>query len=140
MSSESERSPSSVRRALVSSAIRVLTLRAESTVSAAEGAAMAAASALARLARLEEEAASAKLEEEEPIMMTAEAAQSIRARAALLSRGRRGAILFKFLLLLWLKKRSRSRSGNAKEKRRFLFPCVFSRCFESLIANLTSQS
>ncbi len=53
MSSESERSPSSVSRALGSSAIRVLTLRADKIVSAAEGAAATAASALARLARFE---------------------------------------------------------------------------------------
>lgn len=60
VSSESERSPSSVRRALGSLASSVLTLSAERIVSAAEGAAAAAASALARLARFEVEAASAK--------------------------------------------------------------------------------
>lgn len=120
VSSESEMSPSSVRRALGSLAIRVLTLRAESTVSAAEGAAAAAASAFARLARLEV-AALAKIEDDELISIAV--AQRSRARAAVLSTGR-GAILFEFFLSFSGSKRLEKEEGE--EARFFFLPSL---CF-----------
>ena len=98
MSSESERSPSSVRRALGSLATSVLTLRADSAVSAAEGAAATAASALARLERFEVAASAKLLAEEEELDVSVSSiaeAQRSTARQAVLSTGR-GAILFEW--------------------------------------------
>lgn len=110
-------SPSSVRRALGSLAIRVLTLRAESTVSAAEGAAAAAASAFARLARLEV-AALAKFEELELIGISIAAAQRSRVRAAVLST-RRSAILFEFSFSF------QGREEVREQRRRSKISCFF---------------